>query len=72
MPTLLCTAKYRKTFGLPEYLLTTELDEGALGPWYADTLNVGSRRAARRAVAMGLIYFQVSSAQRRSGRLRSS
>jgi len=44
MPTLLCTSKYRKAFGLPERLETVEVDEGALGPWYANTLSVGSQR----------------------------
>ncbi len=44
MPTLLCTAKYRKAFGLPELLPPEAIDEGALGPWYANTLNVGPQR----------------------------
>ena len=44
MPTLLCTGKYRKTFGLPEKLAPAKIDEGALGPWYANTLNVGPQR----------------------------
>jgi hypothetical protein len=44
MPTLLCTSKYRKAFGLPEVLPVADTFEGALGPWYANTLNVGPNR----------------------------
>jgi len=44
MPTLLCTAKYRRAFGLPERLPVESVEEGALGPWIAHTLNAGSQR----------------------------
>jgi len=44
MPTLLCTAKYRKTFAVSGQLAPDAVNEGALGPWYANTLNLGSQR----------------------------
>lgn len=45
MATLRCTAKYRKIAGLPSKLEEPpEHTVGALGDWYADTLNVGHDR----------------------------
>lgn len=44
MPTIRRTSKYRKTFDLPERLQSVEIAEGALGPWYANTLNAGRQR----------------------------
>ncbi len=44
MASLFCTAKYRKTFGIPDALQPKELPHGALDPWYANTLNVGPQR----------------------------
>ena len=44
MPTFLCTSRYRKTFRLPERLEIAHVREGALGPWYANILNIGSLR----------------------------
>ncbi len=70
MPTLLCTAKYRKTFGLPERLPTTEVDEGALGPWYADTLNVGSQRFVHYMSAPALLSVFVTLRERSSAEQR--
>jgi hypothetical protein len=45
MSVLLCTSNYRSTFGLPEKLIVPK-DEynGLLGPWYANTLFIGSQR----------------------------
>lgn len=44
METLCCTAKYRKLFGLPNMLPAATLATTALGPWYANALNIGSAR----------------------------
>jgi hypothetical protein len=39
-----CTAKYRKTMGLPNALKEPPPSTSALGPWFANTLNVGRQR----------------------------
>jgi hypothetical protein len=44
METLCCTAKYRKLFHLPDNLPASSSGASALGPWYANVLNVGSAR----------------------------
>ena len=45
MAILLCTSKYRAIFGLPEKLDIPEGEQNALlGPWYANTLFIGSHR----------------------------
>ena len=70
MPTLLCTAKYRKAFGLPEHLPAAEVDEGALGPWYGDTLNVGSQRFLHYMSATSLLSVIVTLRERSSAEKR--
>ena len=70
MPTLLCTAKYRKAFGLPEHLPAAEVDEGALGPWYGDTLNVGSQRFLHYMSAPSLLSVIVTLRERSSAEQR--
>ncbi|HEY2323591.1 MAG TPA: hypothetical protein VGJ82_12085 [Thermoanaerobaculia bacterium] len=70
MPTLLCTAKYRKAFGLPERLSAAEVDEGALGPWYADTLNAGSLRFVHYMSAPSLLSVIVRLRERASAEQR--
>jgi len=70
MPTLLCTSKYRKTFGLPERLETVEVDEGALGPWYANTLNVGSQRFLHYMSGPSLLSVIVTLRDRHSAEQR--
>ncbi|HEY0141930.1 MAG TPA: hypothetical protein VGF48_13610 [Thermoanaerobaculia bacterium] len=44
METLCCTSKYRKLFGLPNTLPASIASTTALGPWYANVLNIGSAR----------------------------
>jgi hypothetical protein len=44
METLCCTVKYRKLFGLPNNLPATTESTTALGPWYANVLNIGTVR----------------------------
>ena len=70
MPTLLCTAKYRKAFGLPERLPVAEVDEGALGPWYGDTLNVGSQRFLHYMSAASLLSVIITLRERSSAEQR--
>jgi hypothetical protein len=64
MPTLLCTGKYRKTFGLPEKLTPATIDEGALGPWYANTLNVGPQRLLHFMSAPSLLSVVITLRER--------
>lgn len=70
MPTLLCTAKYRKTFGLPERLEIGDTREGALGPWYANTLNVGSRRMLHYMSGPSLLSVFIPLRERRTAEQR--
>ena len=42
--TLCCTSKYRKLFDLPRVLPASVVSTTALGPWYANVLNLGSAR----------------------------
>lgn len=72
MPTLLCTAKYRKAFGLRAPLSTPDVDEAALGPWYGDTLNVGSRRFLHYMSAPSLLSVIIPLRERSSALLRFS
>lgn len=45
MPQVLrCTAKYRKLMGLPNALKEPPPSTSALGPWFANPLNVGRQR----------------------------
>lgn len=45
MSVLLCTSNYRAVFGLPDKLVVPDRDSDALlGPWYANTLFIGSQR----------------------------
>ena len=39
-----CTSKYRKLFETPNKLAASDGSETALGPWYANVLNLGSAR----------------------------
>ena len=70
MPTLLCTAKYRKSFGLPERLPVADVDEGALGPWYADTLSAGSQRFVHYMSGPSLLSVIVTLRERSSAEQR--
>jgi hypothetical protein len=70
MPTLLCTGKYRKTFGLPEKLTPATIDEGALGPWYANTLNVGPRRLLHFMSAPSLLSVLITLSERSTAEQR--
>ena len=70
MTILLCTAKYRKTFGLPERLSPVEEREGALGPWYANTLNAGSQRMLHYMSGPSLLSVIIPLRDRRSAEQR--
>ncbi len=70
MPTLLCTGKYRKTFGLPEKLTPATIDEGALGPWYANTLNVGPHRLLHFMSAPSLLSVVITLRERSTAEQR--
>ena len=70
MPTLLCTGKYRKTFGLPEKLTPATIDEGALGPWYATTLNVGPHRLLHFMSAPSLLSVVITLRERSTAEQR--
>jgi hypothetical protein len=68
--TFLCTSKYRKTFGLPETLPTVEQPECALGPWYANTLNVGAQRMLNYMSSPSLLSVIISLRDRHSAEQR--
>jgi hypothetical protein len=70
LTTILCTSKYRKAFGLPERLETAEVDEGALGPWYANTLNVGSQRFLHYMSGSALLSVVITLRERSSAEQR--
>ncbi|HEX7704985.1 MAG TPA: hypothetical protein VF701_00855 [Thermoanaerobaculia bacterium] len=71
MPTLLCTSKYRKAFRLPEVLPVAETFEGALGPWYANTLNVGSTRMLHYMSSTSLLSVFIGLRERATAERRS-
>ena len=70
MTTFLCTSKYRKTFGLPERLVTVEQPECALGPWYANTLNVGPQRMLHYMSSPSLLSVVIFLRDRHSAQQR--
>lgn len=70
MSTLLCTAKYRKTFALPEKLIASEIPEGALGPWYANTLNLGPLRLLHYMSSPSLLSVMIPLRERHSAEQR--
>jgi hypothetical protein len=70
MATLLCTAKYRKAFGLPEALTPLPTEEGALGPWYAHTLNVGAQRYLHYMSESALLSVVIHLREKRSAEAR--
>ena len=70
MPTLLCTSKYRRTFKLPERLVPGETSEGALGPWYANTLNVGHLRMLHYMSGPSLLSVFIGLRERASAERR--
>jgi hypothetical protein len=70
MTTFLCTAKYRKTFGLPERLSPIVERECALGPWYANTLNAGSQRMLHYMSSASLLSVIVSLRERKTAEQR--
>lgn len=70
MPTLFCTAKYRRTFALPEKLTPSETDEGALGPWYANSLSIGSLRLLHYISSPSLLSVVITLRTRSSAEAR--
>src|SRR5687768_15272841 len=70
MPTLLCTSKYRRTFGLPERLEPGVTPEGALGPWYANTLNIGRLRFLHYMSTQALLSVVITLKERQSAEQR--
>ncbi len=70
MPTLFCSAKYRRTFALPEKLIGVETDEGALGPWYANSLNIGSLRLLHYISGPSLLSVVITLRTRTSAEAR--
>jgi hypothetical protein len=52
---LCCTSKYRKVFGLSGKLGAATEDGNALGPWYANVLNIGPNRLLQYMSAKSLL-----------------
>jgi hypothetical protein len=70
MATLLCTAKYRKTFGMTRELALQPIEEGALGPWYANTLNVGAQRYLHSMSETSLLSVVILLREKRTAEIR--
>lgn len=70
MDTLCCTSKYRKLFGLPDALPADIGSTTALGPWYANVLNIGSARLLHYISSTSLLSVVIWQRERRSAEQR--
>lgn len=70
METLCCTSKYRKLFGLSERLPPASGSETALGPWYANVLNIGSARLLHYMSSTSLLSVVIRQRERKTAENR--
>jgi hypothetical protein len=70
METLCCTAKYRKLFALPNNLPAATTVSTALGPWYANVLNIGPTRLLHYMSSRSLLSVIIWQRERRSAEQR--
>jgi hypothetical protein len=70
METLCCTAKYRKLFALPNNLPATTHSPTALGPWYANVLNIGPMRLFHYMSSRSLLSVIIMQRERKSAEQR--
>lgn len=67
---LCCTSKYRKLFGLPASLPGAERSVTALGPWYANVLNIGATRLLHYISSTSLLSVIIWQRERKSAEQR--
>jgi hypothetical protein len=70
METLCCTTKYRKLFALPNSLPAATTVSTALGPWYANVLNIGTTRLLHYMSSQSLLSVIIGQRERRSAEQR--
>ena len=68
--TLCCTSKYRKLFDLPNNLPAAAGSTTALGPWYANVLNIGSVRLLHYMSSTSLLSVVIWQRERKSAEQR--
>ena len=74
METLCCTTRYRKLFGLPNQLPAADespaANGSALGPWYANVMNIGSLRLLHYMSSTSLLSVVIWQREKRSAEQR--
>ena len=68
--TLCCTAKYRRLFRLADDLAKVSVSATALGPWYANVLNIDSARMLHYMSSTSLLSVVLWQRERRSAEQR--
>ena len=68
--TLCCTSKYRKLFHLPNSLPASSGSTTALGPWYANVMNIGSARLLHYMSSTALLSVVIRQRERRTAEQR--
>jgi hypothetical protein len=68
--TLCCTTKYRKLFDLPNTLPAAAGSATALGPWYANVLNIGSTRLLHYMSSTSLLSVVIWQRERKTAEER--
>jgi hypothetical protein len=68
--TICCTSKYRMLFGLPGSLPPALENATALGPWYANVLNVGSARLLHYMSSTSLLSVIIWQRERKTAEQR--
>lgn len=68
--TLCCTTKYRKLFSLPNALPAAAGAATALGPWYANVLNIGSTRLLHYMSSTSLLSVVIWQRERKTAEER--
>lgn len=70
MEILCCTARYRKLFDLPDSLPAAAGSATALGPWYANVLNIGSTRLLHYISSTSLLSVIIWQRERKTAEER--
>jgi hypothetical protein len=70
METLCCTGKYRKLFGLPKNLPAGTESTTALGPWYANVLNIGTVRLLHYMSGSSFLSVIIRQSERKTAEQR--
>ena len=67
---LCCTTRYRRLFGLPSSLPAADRSTTALGPWYANVLNLGPTRLLHFISSPSLLSVVITQRERKSAEER--